>query len=56
MTKESQRAQLNNEFEAIINRYALECDLTLCDYLGVLELLKYNLLIDTLPKKTHTEQ
>ena len=40
--------QLQHELESVILRYSIESDITLCEALGVLELVKARLLDDAL--------
>lgn len=40
MNEPSRTEQLRNEIRSIINRYGEESDLTVCEVLGVLELIK----------------
>jgi len=40
--------QLQHELESVILRYSIESDITICETLGVLELVKARLLDDAL--------
>ena len=40
--------QLQHEIESIILRYSLESDITVCEALGILEIVKARLLDDAL--------